>query len=200
VFSLIKSITTHLFLFLLAGSQIGKLNECKTRCSLPIPAKDRMWCRKHCSLRSLQIRSLPPSFQKRVTPVSSNGNIFKPKPTWIKVISPTTSKGYVSTTIIKRTKTEFSMTTQTTTSIHDVTVITQRKTTRTKQRFNSKNTSERMAIEKNIDYQDVYLKLAGGLLGVCFVIFVACCVWRSVKKPHRISFTDEPIIVIHTGI
>ena len=188
----------HLLFLLLAGSQITTLNECKSRCSLPIPATNRAWCRVQCPLRSLHVGSPVPNFNRRITTASNGGNAFRPRPKWKKI----TTVYYVPTTIktTRETSKVFTIqSTQSSTTTAAATVTDKATKRRTKERFNLKSTSQRVIIKENIDNQNFYFKLAGILLGVCFVIFIACCVWRSMKKPHRVSFIDERVIVIHTA-
>lgn len=63
----------------------------------------------------------------------------------------------------------------------------------------SKDTLQQM-MANDESAQNDYLRLAFGVLGACLAIFIMVLVWRSMRKPNRVSFIEEPVIVIHTGI
>ncbi|XP_066911545.1 uncharacterized protein [Clytia hemisphaerica] len=207
------------------GSLVGlEKIECKDVCKMPIPFVKRRWCRLYCPLQPLMVKtqiSRPlttpfgnsfqprPTWQKITLPeavtkkdelepttvVSTTaGQGFRPDPTWERITQPVTTTAPTTTvkTITKRITSPLTSKPERTTIQHRT----------TKKRYyirpSNNDTLEKM-MEENINTQHLYFKLAGGLLATCLVIFVLCFLWRSMKKPHRISFTDDPIIVIQTG-
>lgn len=198
--------------FQLVGS-----NACVERCSSRISWRWKTWCSLNCPTNSPKPSSL--SFITSFTTRTRKNIItfkkkLEPEPDWEKVtIDPRTPSTPSLTTKRKITPPVKVITTtinneKTTKETATVTKKTRSNTTKSRityiyVRVGNKEELER-AIQKSIDEQNTAFKLVLATVGVCLVVGVLIFVVRSLlctmKKPNRVSFTDDPIILVHNNM
>lgn len=171
-----------------------KTRICKRNCQTPISPDLLRWCETQCSPKNTFTSSSAVVVTKNMQ-IKNLGNSFNPRPTWIKATGtsefPGAKEGEITTRAPVVPKTQIP-TEEKTPSL--------RLTTKIYIYIDSKSRDnlERM-VEDNIETQNDYFKLTLGLLAACVVIFILCFLWRSTRKPNRVSFTEDPVIIIHTG-
>lgn len=199
-----------------APFQITVSDACVERCSSRILWKWNSWCSNNCLFQTAKSSPhlLIPYITRRrkIQLVYANSKI-ESSPDWEKVTSDpgtfntksgnTQQNTVTLPTVTRQQSTNHSKTRQTlmSTKVTETHVIdsTTRKQTFIYPDVDAKNKHLQRVIEDKISIRNTHI-LVGSLVGLCLVVFVGFIVLHSMKKPNRVSFTENPVVVVHTSV